>query len=292
MRYRVTHTTRYSYSYSVQMCRNQACLHPRQTPLQDCQSFTLSVLPQPADLRERTDFFGNQMTHFAIQEAHEKLIVSAVSELEIRERPERYEQADRYSWEEVRERLVKDRSLPAGDIFPFIYPSPLLPAHPELVAYGLKSFTPGRPFAQAVSDLMRRIYTEFSYSPGVTTASTPLAQVIKRKKGVCQDFAHFAIACLRSLGLAARYVSGYLETIPPPGEVKLVGADASHAWFAVYAPEIGWLDFDPTNNVKPGDQHVTVAWGRDFSDVSPLKGITIGGGNHMVMVSVDVARIS
>jgi transglutaminase-like putative cysteine protease len=139
---------------------------------------------------------------------------------------------------------------------------------------------------------MQRIYQDFTYQPGFTTISTPLAEVLKSRQGVCQDFAHLAIGCLRSIGLAARYVSGYIETLPPPGQERLVGADASHAWFAVYAPNAGWIDFDPTNNQLPEEQHITVSWGRDFSDVSPLRGIALGGGKQKVDVSVDVARQS
>ncbi|MDH3453920.1 MAG: transglutaminase family protein, partial [Desulfuromonadales bacterium] len=147
-----------------------------------------------------------------------------------------------------------------------------------------------RLLADAVSDLMQRIYHDFSYDPGVTTIATPLSEVMATRRGVCQDFAHLGIGCLRAMRLAARYVSGYIETVPPPGQARLVGADASHAWFSVYSPTSGWLDFDPTNNQRPVEQHITVAWGRDFSDVSPLRGVALGGGRHKVNVSVDVAR--
>jgi len=164
-------------------------------------------------------------------------------------------------------------------------------AAPELAAYAAASFPPGRPLLEAVRELMERVHHEFTYDPGFSTVSTPLAEVLSSRRGVCQDFAHLAIASLRSLGLAARYVSGYLETLPPPGQSKQLGADESHAWFSVYLPNVGWMDFDPTNNQIPGDQHIIVAWGRGYGDVTPLKGVVFGGLDHELKVSVDVARL-
>jgi transglutaminase-like putative cysteine protease len=157
--------------------------------------------------------------------------------------------------------------------------------------YALQSFTPGRPIYEAVYNLMGRIYKDFEFKPGFTTIATPLSEVMKQRKGVCQDFAHVGIACLRSIGLPARYVSGYIETLPPPGVEKLVGVDASHAWFSVFIPNIGWLDFDPTNNVVPSDQHITIGWGRDYFDITPLKGVILSSGPHRLSVSVDVRRV-
>jgi len=173
----------------------------------------------------------------------------------------------------------------------YVLDSPMVTTTQELADYARASFLPGRPLVDVVSDLMQRIYTDFTYDPAFTTIATPLSTVLAHRRGVCQDFAHLAIGCLRSFGLSARYISGYVETLPEPGKPRLIGADASHAWFAVYLPGVGWLDFDPTNNKLPYDQHITLAWGRDYADVTPLKGIAFGGGQHTLSVSVDVLRL-
>lgn len=291
MNYRVTHTTRYLYSSPVGYCRNQACLLPRDTPRQTCLASRLEISPSPADLRERSDFFGNRLTHFAVQDSHKELTVSADSEVSVVPvDPQALEPAKQESWEMIVERLARDRSLGTLDALPYLYASPFIKQSRKLADYGRPSLVAGRPLIDAVTDLMQRIYRDFTYRPGFTSISTPLAEVLKTRQGVCQDFAHLGIGCLRSLGLAARYVSGYIETLPPPGQERLVGADASHAWFSVYAGDAGWIDFDPTNNQLPGEQHITVSWGRDFSDVSPVRGIALGGGKHKVVVSVDVSR--
>jgi transglutaminase-like putative cysteine protease len=173
----------------------------------------------------------------------------------------------------------------------YLLDSPMVNTSAELANYAETSFQPNRPLVQVVTNLMQRIYEDFTYDPTFTTIATPLSDVLHFRRGVCQDFAHLAIGCLRSFGIAARYVSGYVETRPEPGKQRLVGADASHAWFAVYVPGIGWLEFDPTNNKLPFDQHITLAWGRDYTDVTPLKGIAFGGGQHSLSVSVDVLRL-
>jgi len=291
MRYRVTHSTQYLYSEPVGLCRNQACLLPRETSRQKCHSSALEIEPGPADLRERTDGFGNRVSHFAIQDSHEKLQVTAISEVSVRSDPDIVASANQTSWESASKKTVDNRTAMNLAALPFLYDSPLFNNSPQLADYAKPSFTPDRPLVDAVSDLMQRIYHDFTYEPGVTNISTPLSEVLSSRRGVCQDFAHLGVGCLRSIGLAARYVSGYIETLPPPGQQRLVGADASHAWFSVYAAEVGWIDFDPTNNQLPGEQHITVGWGRDFSDVSPLRGIALGGGKHKVAVSVDVARL-
>ncbi len=290
MKYRVTHTTSYLYTAPVATCRNQACLLPRETSRQKCLTSDLQILPGPSDLRERRDFFGNRLTHFAIQEAHKELVVTATSEVSVAATPLAPPPAGKRSWEQVARLLATDRSRQTLDALPYLFDSPFIKESRQLIDYARPSFPADRPLVEAVSDLMQRIYRDFKYDPGFTSISTPLAEVLKNRRGVCQDFAHLGIGCLRSIGLAARYVSGYIETLPPPGQERLVGADASHAWFAVYAPDAGWIDFDPTNNQLPMEQHITVSWGRDFSDVSPLRGIALGGGKHKVVVSVDVAR--
>jgi len=183
------------------------------------------------------------------------------------------------------------RSAEVLDASQFVLDSPTVVVNDLILDYALKSFPPGRPLIDAVHDLMQRIFHEFNYDPEFSTIATPLKDVLEHRSGVCQDFAHLAIGCMRSMGLAARYVSGYIETEPPPGKERLVGADASHAWFSAYLPEHGWLDFDPTNNQLPGERHITVAWGRDFADVTPLKGVAFGSGEHELKVSVDVLAI-
>jgi transglutaminase-like putative cysteine protease len=291
MKYRVTHSTQYLYSEPVGLCRNQACLLPRETARQTCHTSSLRIEPDPADLRERLDGFGNRICHFAVQHAHEKLQVTAISEVTVTPDANAMAAANHFCRESVGKRLAGERTANTLAALPFLFDSPLIKTGPRLAAYAMPSFPAERPLVDAVADLMQRIHHDFSYDPGATNIATPLSEVMTTRRGVCQDFAHLGVGCLRSVGLAARYVSGYIETLPPPGQERLVGADASHAWFSVYAADAGWIDFDPTNNQTPMEQHITVAWGRDFSDVSPLRGIALGGGRHKVVVSVDVARI-
>jgi transglutaminase-like putative cysteine protease len=292
MRFRVTHTTEYEYRDPVALCRNQAYLLPRQTPWQNCRMSVLEIDPLPVDLRERIDPFGNRVSHFALQHTHNKLTVTARSDVEVQSDPERVAAANQSSWDKLALQLRSDRSPASLAALPFLYDSPLAGSSPALRDYTQPSFPDGRPLAEAVTELMSRIYQDFSYQPGVTTVATPLSEVLEKRQGVCQDFAHLGVACLRSIGLPARYVSGYIETQPPAGQPRLVGADASHAWFSVFTGAAGWLDFDPTNNQLIAEQHVTVAWGRDFDDVSPLRGVALGGGKHSVKVSVDVERLT
>jgi transglutaminase-like putative cysteine protease len=195
------------------------------------------------------------------------------------------------AWEVVRDEVADARSDEALEALEFSFASAYAPLLPELEAYAAVSFTPGRPILAAALDLAHRIFTEFRYEPGSTSLATGIAEAFAMRRGVCQDFAHLGIACLRTLGLPARYVSGYLLTQPAGGRERLVGADASHAWLAVWVPGHGWVDVDPTNDVIPGDEHITVAWGRDYGDVSPVSGVMFGGGAHEVMVSVDVAAV-
>lgn len=293
MNYRVTHTTEYLYSALVGLCRNEACLLPRNTKRQTCLSSHLQIVPEPADLRERLDAFGNRITHFAIQQPHKQLEVTAVSDISITARDDEFlSLGNQLSWSAVRDHLQTERTRETLDALPYLFDSPMIKGSALLAEYARPSFVEPRPLVDAVTDLMERIFREFKYDPGFTTIATPLSEVLRNRRGVCQDFAHLGIGCLRTMGLAARYVSGYIETVPPPGQERLVGADASHAWFSVYSPTAGWIDFDPTNNQLPAEQHISVSWGRDFSDVSPLKGVALGGGRHKVAVSVDVARIS
>lgn len=297
MKYRITHTTRYHYSQSVSLCHSEARLHPRNFSFQKCQYKPLQITPAPADYQDRVDFFGNHVTYFAVQKPHNELIVTAVSDVEVITNSPQTALFDQESWESVLEQLQQQSKRTPETEFSEILEAKLYCLDSEMAAgstdlrqYAETSFKPGLSFAEVAEDLTKRIYSDFKYDPSFTTIATPLATVLMHKRGVCQDFAHLAIACIRSFGLPARYVSGYIETTPPPGTTKLAGSDASHAWFSIFIPGSGWLDFDPTNNCRAGEQHVTLAWGRDYSDVTPLKGLAVGGSKHQVSVSVDVVR--
>lgn len=287
MIYRIRHTTIYAYSEPVSLCHNLARLKPRQTPQQFCLRSDLRIEPEPAVTTNYTDYFGNQATFFAIQEAHEKLAITANHVAKLTPCPPPDAEATP-PWESVRDAFAGDHTRGVLDAYQFTFDSPYIRRGGELSSYVLSSFTPGRPILAAALDLIRRIHSDFTYDPRATTVSTPLAQVLEQRRGVCQDFAHLGIGCLRTLGLAARYVSGYLCTVPPPGRARLIGADASHAWLSIYCGPAGWVDLDPTNNQVPTDKHIHVAWGRDFDDVSPIKGVIFGGGQHTVSVAVDV----
>jgi transglutaminase-like putative cysteine protease len=288
MNYRVTHTTTYVYNKLVSLCHNLVHLVPRQGCGQTCSHSGLMVTPAPALLRDHLDYFGNRMTYFTVEEPHDRLTVRATSVVEVT--PAAPPVAARTPpWESVRQLLEQDRSLEPLDAYQFVFDSPYVKASPELAGYAAPSFPAGRPILEAALDLMHRIHQDFRYDPTATTVTTPLQEVLDLRRGVCQDFAHVQIGCLRSLGLAARYVSGYLRTKPPPGQPRLVGTDASHAWSSVYCPGFGWVGLDPTNDQATSEKHILLAWGRDYDDVSPIKGVNLGGGRHSVRVGVDVA---
>jgi transglutaminase-like putative cysteine protease len=296
--YRIRHLTRYRYREPVTLCHNLAWLEPRTTPGQEMLRFQLEVTPTPVLVQSRHDLYGNRVHYIEVMEAHDTLSVLAASELLVH--PVTLSWNDDRPWEEVcgvGAVWWQGGHAPPGDPGhgQFVLDSPLVPRGPVLADYARSSFPPGRGVLAGTLDLMQRIHAEFRYQSRSTTIDTPLGTVMEQRMGVCQDFAHVAIGALRSLGLAARYVSGYLETVPAPGTTRLVGADASHAWFSVLVPDHGqgdrWVDFDPTNNVIPSDRHITVAWGRDYTDVPPLKGIVLGGGGEVLEVSVDVQRV-
>jgi transglutaminase-like putative cysteine protease len=308
VKYRITHTTFYHYSQPVGLCQNEARLQPRIFWRQQCHNSRFDIKPTPMDFSERIDFFGNRVAYFAIQQPHTQLIVTAISEVTIFPRQNNLDLLNQMTWEQVRSLLQEspllgqsqsqlgqiqnqDQTLEVLDARQYVLDSPMVIVTPELADYAQSSFLPNRALVDVVHDLMQRIYKDFTYDPAFTTIATPLSEVLGFRRGVCQDFAHLAIGCLRAYGIAARYISGYVETLPEPGKPRLVGADASHAWFSVYIPGTGWLDFDPTNNTVPLDQHITLAWGRDYADVTPLKGIAFGGGQHTLSVSVDVLRL-
>lgn len=291
--YEVTHTTRYSYSERVSHCHNIGYLTPQSDARQVCQDTQIIVNPYPTSLFQHSDYFGNRFYYFSIEAPHEALEVVGKTRVTTHSIVENNFSASP-SWELVRNDLVrpeKEFDILAAE---YTLASPFVKILPDLADYARQSFTKHRPILEAAFDLTQRIHRDFKYDVKSTTILTPLLQVFQKRKGVCQDFAHLAISALRSLGLAARYVSGYIETLPAPGKEKLRGSDASHAWFAVYVPGEfgGWYDFDPTNGKAITEQFIVTARGRDFGDVSPLKGILFGGGKNVLKVEVDVHRVS
>ena len=279
MKVRAVHTTTYLYSQPVFLCHTQLHLKPRSEGHQRVVEHQLVVLPAaPEPPLEHVDYFGNQVTYFSVQEPHQTLTITASSVIE-KQYADPFEPCLTPVWEEAK----GSRRRP-GD-YEFAFGSPRVTIGPEFAEYGRPSFTPGRPLLEAALDLSHRIHSEFEYDNRATTVSTPVTQVLRSRRGVCQDFAHFMIACLRSLGLSARYVSGYLRS----GD--LLGAEASHAWVSIFCPGIGWLDLDPTNDQLVNGDHVTLAWGRDYSDVAPVNGVALGGGEHVVNVSVSVSPV-
>ena len=282
--YQVVHTTQYEYREDVSVSHHVARVMPRDFIGQQCLDHALEIDPVPAVTRGHQDYFGNRVTFFIIERAHKALTVRATSTVTVggKSLPPA---AASPPWEEARD---FDR-LPL-DAIDCVFDSASIAVNDAILDYAHPSFAPGRPILDAVADLIARIHGDFTFDPQATTVTTPLHDVLSLRRGVCQDFARLGIACLRSQGLAARYVSGYLETQPAPGATHLTGVDASHAWLAVYCPGLGWVDVDPTNNLFPSTRHVTLAWGRDYADVSPVRGVILGGGQHTLHVSVDVLR--
>ncbi|ATG74216.1 transglutaminase [Zobellella denitrificans] len=289
MHYRLHHSTRYDYSAEVALSHNEARLLPRELPWQRVGKTELAIHPQPMRLRERRDFFGNRVAYFSIQELHGSLEVTTTSLVTVSARP-LPEPGHHQPWEQAATCLRQGTDCLEARLF--MLDSDFVGADQALADYARASFTPGRALVEAVYALNQQIFTEFTYDPEHTTIATPLLDVLASRRGVCQDFAHLAIGCLRSLGLAARYVSGYMETLPPPGQPKLQGADATHAWLAVFIPGWGWLEIDPTNGCLPDERYIILGWGRDFSDVTPLKGVMSGGGNDRLTVAVDVIPLA
>lgn len=291
MKYRITHQTQYGYSQPVTLCHNQAYLMPRDTPMQRCLHREMTITPTPTTRSQREDFFGNQVSYFSIDHPHDSLTVNVTTDIEMAQQETVWPCEESMPWETARDLVLTTHSEENLEVRQYLYDSPLISSDDLLVAFARPLFESGRPLLSAVTELMQTIHSDFTYDPDFTTIATPLGEVLEHKRGVCQDFAHLAIGCLRAMRVPARYVSGYIETLPPPGQEKLEGADATHAWFSVFVPDIGWIDFDPTNNKMPQDQHITTAWGRDFSDVSPLKGVIFGGGDTELSVNVDVKRL-
>jgi transglutaminase-like putative cysteine protease len=280
----VVHTTRYKYSDAVSVSHHVARVMPRVFAGQECLRHELQIDPPPAVMRPHQDYFGNAVSFFIVEHAHSELTVRATSTVRVHPRS-RPPSANTPPWEEA----CDFDALPL-DAIECLFDSASIAVSDTVAGYAHPSFPSGRPLLEAVADLIGRIHADFTFDPEATTVATPLRDVLSLRRGVCQDFARLGIACLRSRGLAARYISGYLETVPPEGKPRLAGVDASHAWLAVYCPGLGWIDVDPTNNMFPSTSHVTLAWGRDYADVSPVRGVILGGGQHSLRVSVDVLR--
>lgn len=292
MLFQVKHITHYKYANRVTRCYNLASVIPRDTARQRCLKNRISLSPLPAITHKRTDYFGNKAFHFEIQKSHTELTITADSTIEVTDRNHDlnldlgmpYQEALQYFRSADRQETIESRE--------FLLTSPMIERNEMLAEYARPSFAGNGSLKSSVRDLTRRIFNEFTYDPQFSTIATPLAAVLEHKKGVCQDFAHLQIGCLRSMGIPAKYVSGYIETLPKPGEQKLVGADATHAWIAFYCPEEGWVELDPTNDTFAGSQHIVTAFGRDYSDVTPLRGVLFGGGQSpLLSVSVDVSRV-
>jgi transglutaminase-like putative cysteine protease len=287
MRYKITHVTRYSYAEAVSVCHNEACLTPRNTRSQICEYHRLRITPQPSSAGRRTDYFGNVLNFFSFNEGFRELTVKAVSRIQVRgAAPD--PKAPSPAWEEVVASVRQDLRPEAVEAYQFAFNSPRVAVSDPLREYAADSFPPKRPVVAALADLTRRVHKDFAFDAKATHVNTTVEEVLELRRGVCQDFTHLQIGLARSLGLPARYVSGYLRTYPPPGKPRLTGADMSHAWVSVWCGELGWVDVDPTNDVFPATDHVTVAWGRDYGDIAPLKGVFVGGGPHTLSVSVDV----
>ncbi|WP_304200877.1 transglutaminase family protein [Flavobacterium alvei] len=285
MKYKLKHKTLYTYANAVHNYQSILCLQPRNSAKQICTNFQLEIEPKPSKIYSRTDYFGNIQHYFSLHESHKSLKVTVSSEIEVLKNE--VQPLSTITCEEARVKFTTDRPLKI-EVLQYQLPSQFISWDEEIVAFAETCLRPNVPLFEAVLDLIKKIYTEFQFKSGATNINTPLKTVLKERKGVCQDFSHLAIASLRSVGIPAKYVSGYIETLPPKGKVKLEGSDASHAWISVYIPDMGWCEFDPTNNMIPQQRHIVTAYGRDFADVSPLKGIIFSSGEQKIKVEVDV----
>ncbi|MBP5967251.1 MULTISPECIES: transglutaminase family protein [Pseudomonas] len=291
--YQIFHDTCYHYDSPVSLAQQLAHLWPRECSWQRCTQRQLLISPQPSARRDELDVFGNPLTRLAFERPHDELQVNARLTVEVLARPSLdFNQSP--AWELTRNALTYSSQPLPSDLLEacrYRFQSPYVHLKRSFVEFSQSCFPPGQPLLLGVQALMQKIFSEFTFDAEATQVATPLVEVLERRRGVCQDFAHLMLACLRSRGLAARYISGYLLTRPPPGQPRLIGADASHAWVSVFCPVLGWVDFDPTNNVQPALEHITLAWGRDFSDVSPLRGVILGGGSHDPEVRVTVMPV-
>lgn len=291
MIYTISHRTAYRYQSHVVQSQHLVHLAPRQLPRQSVLRHSIMIEPAPSWRRDFKDYFGNPVSLMGIEDEHRELVIHARSSVEIA--PATPVDVERgASWEEVAGMLAAGSDGYDLDLIQYALPSPATLTTEAVMAYALPSFPAGRPALAGAWDLTRRIFEEFTFDSKATDVSTPVAHVLAQRRGVCQDFAHLALACLRAVRLPARYVSGYLLTHPPEGREKLQGADASHAWVSLWTPEVGWVDFDPTNRLIPDREHIAFAVGREYGDISPVSGVLIGGGSHEVEVAVDVTPIA
>ena len=290
-RYAITHTTTYDYADVVPVCHNLVHLIPRSLPQQNVEQSELTVEPKTSHRSRRLDYFGNVVDYLQIEEPHRRLRITSKSTIQVNERIPSPETFIDPPWERVASLITTEKDPLWYEAFQYALPSPRISPLAEAVRYARPSFPAGRGLVEAATDLMRRIHRDFEFDDKASDVLTPTAEIFRKRRGVCQDFAHLQIACFRSLGLAARYVSGYLRTYPPPGKPRLVGADASHAWVSLFVGPNYWIELDPTNDKIPSTDHVVIAYGRDFADVSPIDGVFIGGGEHKLSVSVDVAPL-
>jgi len=289
--YTVSHRTTYRYASDVAYSRLVAHLAPRATRRQRPLAFGVTVAPEPVTSFARFDFFGNTTNWFTIDEPHGVLDICAESRVAVDPIPV-FTPDESHRWENVRTAFEVPADAATLEALQYTFDTPLTATNEDVIAYARRSFQRGRPLLACVLDLNARIYSDFTFDKKATDTSTTVKRAFELRAGVCQDFAHVGLAAVRTMGLAARYVSGYLLTHPPPGRERLIGADASHAWFSVWIPPYGWIDFDPTNDVLPSSEHITVAWGRDYADVAPIHGIITGGSEHEVDVAVDVMPVS
>lgn len=290
-RYRIIHNTDYSYQSMVTLSQQSLHLTPRDFAYQHTLTHQIDIDPAPDDGATRLDYFGNSTRSVTLTMPHQTLRVNAESTVELYARPTLADISGSAPWEELQQNMHQSQGAPDMEPYHFLYNSPHIQCSNTLLQYALQSFTPQRPLLDAALDLTNRINNDFEFDGTATDISTTLDQVFTGKRGVCQDFAHLMIGCLRSIGLPARYVSGYILTHPREGQPRLIGADASHAWVSIYCPQLGWVDFDPTNHCLVQHEHITLGWGRDFSDVTPLRGIVLGGGQQILGVSVTVAPL-
>ena len=290
MNYEIRHSTAYDYEHDVSLSHHVAHLTPRETAGQRCRQHRLEALPRITTSSSHSDHFGNPTSFLTVEGPHRRLEVVAWSRVDVLPQAPLNPEATP-PWETIRDRYSLDSANPPLEAAEFVFGSPLAPCRADLAQYARPAFPSQRPILAGTLDLCQRIHAEFKFDQQATTVMTTVQDFFKTRRGVCQDFAQLTVACLRSVGLPARYVSGYLETLAPPGKPKLVGTDASHAWVSLWCGDHGWADVDPTNNILLSERHITTAWGRDYADVAPLRGVLVGGGRHKLTVSVDVKRI-
>lgn len=287
MIFEISHRTAYRYQSVVTHSHHLVHLAPRDSPRQRVVRHSMFVEPAPAKRQDFIDYFGNPVSLMEIDSEHDNLVIHARSTVAIAPRAA-IDVARGTAWEKVLNVATTGGNSINLDVVQYALPSPATPTFQALTEFARASFQPGRPALAVAWDLTARIFDSFTFDATATDVSTPIAEVLRSRRGVCQDFAHLALACCRAVRLPARYVSGYLLTRPPEGRPKLAGADASHAWFSVWTPECGWVDFDPTNRLMPSDEHITFAYGREYGDISPVSGVLLGGGSHSADVAVDV----